>query len=301
LRTKQLLTEREVLALFETCSNRARWGTDDELGTLNHITPEKRLLALRSVTDGVMVSLGKDLVFEASSQTPPSAVHYMTYAGHDPQAALDVVAVSSHGLEVTHVDAVGHSYFEGRQYNGLMAADNVGPMGIARGSIHAQADGLLTRGVLLDVASVTGVEHLDHGSGISADDLEQAEKLGGVRVTAGDAIFIRSGLDLEDPDSGDPGTRTGVLACVVPWLHERGVAIYSGDCIEKIPSGYSRVPMPLHQVGLVAMGLCMLDNTDLEVLKSACAIHGRNEFAIFVAPLRIPGGTGSAVNPIAVF
>jgi hypothetical protein len=296
-----MLTANQVVDLFTSCSNANRWGGDDERGTLNYITPEVRRAALATVTVGEAISIGKDLVVKGSTQTPPSAVHYMTYAGDSPMAALDVVILSPHGLETTHLDAVGHSYFEGRQYNGRSAEENVTPDGIHHGSIMAMADGLLTRGVLLDVAAVRGLESLPAGTGVSAEDVQEAERRSGTQVRSGDAIFIRTGMDLIPVSQLSHGPRTGVLTDVVPWLHTREVAIYSGDCIERTPSGYDRVPMPLHQIGLVAMGLCMLDSPDVERLRGACQRFGRNEFLLTVAPLRIPGGTGSSVNPVAVF
>ena len=95
--------------------------------------------------------------------------------------------------------------------------------------------------------------------------------------------------------------REGLLADAVAWLHARDVALYAGDCIERLPSGYPRLPMPLHQIGLVAMGLCILDAPDVEALAAACATRARHEFVLLVAPLRIPGGTASPVNPLAIF
>src|SRR4029077_9499950 len=295
------MTEIEVLQLFDDCSNKGRWGEDDELGTLNYITPGQALSALRSVRVGATVSLGKDLRVRDSAQSPPSAALLMADPRQDPNAALDTLTVVQHGFEVTHVDAVGHSFYMGRQYNGRRADANVGPNGIHHGSIYALAGGVVTRGVLLDVARAKGVPHLEPGTGLSVADVESAERLAGVRVAQGDAVFVRSGLDLQPDTNRQTDTRTGVLPDVVRWLHERRVAIYSGDCIERIPSGYPSVPMPLHQVGLVAMGLCMLDSTDMEVLAGACSRFGRHDFAMVLAPLRIPGGTGSPVNPLALF
>jgi hypothetical protein len=97
------------------------------------------------------------------------------------------------------------------------------------------------------------------------------------------------------------GAREGVLAEVVPWLHEREVAVYSGDCIERLPSGYELVRMPLHQVGMAAMGLAIVDCADCERLVDECRSLGRYTFCVVISPLRIPGGSASAVNPIALF
>jgi kynurenine formamidase len=297
------MTEEEVLGLFEICSNADRWGADDERGTLNYVTPEKRLEALALVREGLTLSIGRDLVTRGSSQVPPSAVHVLTYAGHEPSAALELLTLVPHGFEMTHLDAVAHSYFEGRVYNNRRAAETVTTEGVRFGSIMAAADGIVTRGVLLDVAAARGVEYLRAEDGITVADLEAAEALAGTRVGRGDAIFVRSGLALRERAEGPigEGPREGLLAEVVPWLHEREVALYSGDCIERMPSGYERVPMPLHQIGMVAMGLLIMDCADCERLAESCRRLGRPEFCLLVAPLRVPGGTASAVNPIALF
>jgi hypothetical protein len=297
------VTEEEVLALFETCSNAERWGADDERGTLNYVTPEKRLEALALVRDGLTLSIGRDLVTRGSTQVPPSAVHVLTYAGHEPNAALELLTLVPHGFEMTHLDAVAHSYFEGRIYNNRRAAEAVTTGGVRFGSIMAAADGIVTRGILLDVAAARGVEHLRAEDGISVADLEAAEALAGTRVGRGDAIFVRSGQALRERAEGPigDGPREGLLAEVVPWLHEREVALYSGDCIERMPSGHERVPMPLHQIGMVAMGLAIMDCADCERLAESCRRLGRFEFCLVVAPLRVPAGTASAVNPIALF
>jgi kynurenine formamidase len=297
------MTEEEVLRLFETCSNAGRWGSGDERGTLNYVTREKRLEALALVRDGDSISIGRDLIVRGSTQSPPSATHVLLYAGHEPGAALELLSLVPHGFEMTHLDAVTHSYFEGRVYNGRWAAQTITPEGVSFGSIMAAAEGIVTRGVLLDVAAVRGVAHLRADDGISVDDLEQAEELAQTRVGSGDAVFIRSGQALREREEGPIGKsgREGVLAEVVPWLHEREVALYSGDCIERMPSGYERVPMPLHQIGMVAMGLAILDCADCERLADACRSRGRYTFCVCVAPLRVPGGSASAVNPLALF
>jgi len=297
------MTEAEVLELFRTCSNHRRWGTDDQLGTLNYVTPSKRLKALAAVRDGVAISFGRDLAVRGSRQLPPSAVHVMTYAAHDPASAEDLLVLSPHGFEMTHLDAVGHSFFAGELYNGRRAADTAGKAGLVFGSIYAMREGIVTRGILLDVGAARGVDFLAAGEGIGVADLEAAERLAEVKVGRGDAIFVRSGHErrLTQPDQSDDEPREGVLAEVLPWLHRREIALYGSDCIERLPSGYARVPLPLHQIGLVAMGLAILDCPNLELLASACRQHRRHDFLLTAAPLRIPGGTGSPVNPIAIF
>jgi kynurenine formamidase len=170
-------------------------------------------------------------------------------------------------------------------------------------SIMAMKNGVVTRGVFLDVARTRGVQWLEPSEGVTADDLDAAEQMAGVKVETGDALFLRVGLGAREAARGpeNPSIRAGVNPTCLPWIHEREVAVFSGDCVDQIPSGYDRVPLPLHQIGLVAMGLCLLDNTDMEALAQATARSGANEFLFCAAPLRIPGGTGSPVNPVAIF
>ncbi len=292
------MNEQQVLELFHTCSNWERWGPGDDRGTLNYITPQVRLRALRSVRHGEPVSLGRDLRASRSSW------HAMLYVGPDPISTADVLTVAPHGFDVTHVDALGHGLFQGRGYGGRQASETVTAGGLAHASIAAMADGVVTRGVLLDVAAASGVAYLPTDAGVGVGDLEAAQRIAGVAVQPGDAIFVHTGRDRREAAegvAGDDAPRPGLLPESVLWLHERQIAMYSGDCIERMPSGYPRVPMPLHQIGLVAMGLAILDNPDMERLLAATDRYESSAFLLVVAPLRIGGGTASAVNPLAVF
>jgi kynurenine formamidase len=211
--------------------------------------------------------------------------------------------VQIHGFDVTHLDALGHVYFEGRAYNGRQVGSIVSDEGLAFASICGMRDGIVTRGILLDIAEVRGVDMLGKGEGVSLEDVLEAERRGGVAVQRGDAIFIRSGIGLDKRwrDGSSIAGRPGVLPEVIPWIFDRQVSVYSGDCIEQLPDIGDAGDMPLHETGLVAMGLAILDNPDVEALLSVCNELGRREFMLTVAPLRIPGGTGSAVNPLALF
>jgi kynurenine formamidase len=290
-------------ALFDVCSNTGRWGPDDELGTLRHITPARRLAALATVRVADVVSIGKDLPVGRSRQVPPSVVHNMVHVDEDANAAIDFVSLMPHGYEVTHVDAVGHAFFDGQAYNGRRAREIITTAGLNFGSILAMRDGIVTRGVLLDVAGARGVAYLAAGEPITVADLERAERHACLRVAPGDAIFVRSGHDVRVSVEGSQtdDLPEGVAAEVHVWLRDREVAEYSGDCIEQLPANLDGVPMPLHQVGLAGLGLAILDVPDVEALAVACRGHGRSEFLLIVAPLRLPGGTGSAVNPLAIF
>jgi kynurenine formamidase len=298
------MTEDEVLALFERCSNAGRWGPDDQLGTLNFVTAEKRRAAARLVETGRLVSMARRLRRDASRNNPYPIAHRMM-AGLEPGAigSSDAVEIAPHGYAVTHLDALGHAFFGGGAWNGRRVADIAGPGGLAFGDIVPQRLGVFTRGVLLDVARARGAPWLEAGDGIAVADLEAAERLAGVRVGSGDALVVRVGLTPREAAQGeeDPRQRAGLLPECIPWLYEREIAVYGGDCIEQLPSGFAAVPAPLHQVGLVAMGLVMLDNPEVEELAAAVAAEGRSEFLLTCAPLPIPGATGSPVNPLAVF
>jgi kynurenine formamidase len=219
----------------------------------------------------------------------------------DTQSAFDSLTLDVHGFEATHLDALGHVFWRERAWNGRTTADVLSPEGLRFGDVvPAAIEGIVTRGVLLDVAAVHGVPHLPAGAGITAADLEAAEVLSGVQVGPGDAVFVRSGHAVRAAAEGDAhdeaAPHEGVTADVIPWLFERSVAVYSGDCIDQRPSGHSSVTMPLHMVGMVSMGLWLL-----EALAAGCARHGRADFLLIVAPLRLPGGTASAVNPLVIF
>lgn len=291
---------QEVLAwpeIFEACSNAGRWGNGDARGTLNYIDQAVVLRGLSCASAGEVVALG--------TLPPPhpfdadAPVRLQVYAS-DPSGrdAADVVAISPHGFEITHLDAIGHSFFEGTAYNHRSSKEVFDESGLQFGGIDAMAGGIVTRGVLLDVERSRGIDGLVDGA-VTASDLSAAEAASGTTVLPGDAVFVRSGIDRGGPDV--QGRRPGLVADAVIWLHERQVAVYSGDCIERMPGDDRRLPMVLHQVGHVAMGLAILDNPDMAALRAACDRHDRSEFLLVVAPLRLEGATGCAVNPLAVF
>jgi kynurenine formamidase len=297
------IPEDEVVALFTECSNRGRWGDDDELGTLNYITPAKRVQAAGLVRTGRFVSLGRDIDTVQSAVNPQPAIHQMLFYNRHSLTCVDSIALGIHGNATTHLDALGHIFWGECLYNGRQQADVVTPGGLLYANIMAQKEGIFTRGVLLDVAAARGVAWLTPEQSVTPQDLEAAEAASGMRVEPGDAVVVHIGLEARERVEGpeNPSVRAGLDAGAVRWLHQRQVAVFTGDCFERIPQPYRRVPLPLHQVGLVAMGLVLLDNPTLVELVRVCNRLGRAEFLLTAAPLRIPNGTGSPVNPIAGF
>ncbi|MFJ9821078.1 cyclase family protein [Streptomyces sp. NPDC101151] len=297
------MDEDEVTALFERCSNRGRWGADDELGTLNYITEDKRRRAAALVRTGRSVSLARDLSTVQSPVNPQPVLHLMTHDPHRPAtAALDYLGLHVHGL-ATHIDAVAHIHWEGACYNGRDIEEILTPQGLAFGSVHAQRGGIFTRGVLLDIAQAREVEWLARGDVVTTADLDRAQARQDVRVESGDAVLVRVGLQAREAVEGPQklADRAGLDVGCVTWLHHHEAALYGGDCIEALPSPHPRLPLPLHQIGLAAMGLTLLDWPLVEQLSQICRELGTWEFLIVIAPLPLPGGTGSPVNPLCLF
>jgi kynurenine formamidase len=300
-------TDEEVASFVEKLSNWGRWGDDDEVGTLNLITPGKVAAAASLVTDGVSVSLSHDLAVLQAPNNPRPAVHLMQYMGANPSGAVDFLGIACHGYATTHIDALCHEWHEGTMYNGFKIAEHVKPSGSRKCAVDAMRNGIVTRGVLLDIARAQNRPWLDVGERIHVEDLERAEELEGVTVGPGDALILRVGQwprmereGIENP-LAKGFVRNGIDADCLPWIRERGVAVYSGDCIERIPSEYPSTRMPLHQIGIAAMGLVLVDNLAVEDVAQSCDRLNRWEFLFMCSPLRLRRGTGTAVNPLAVF
>jgi kynurenine formamidase len=309
-------SEDEVLSYFERCSNWGRWGADDTLGTMNHLTPEARRAAAGLVHDGVGVTCARRIPKDHEDDFVAPPLHYMvssgeTFAGKETlpdalQVSTDFIGLEYHGFAVTHLDALCHLFRDGKMYNGL-PADRVTTSGGA--TVHAVEnlrDGVVGRGVLLDIAGGRGVPWLEPGDGVYPEDLEAAEEQAGVQVRSGDILLCRFGTmarrNALGPSRQVFSARPGLHASCLPWLHQREIAVLGSDSAQDLyPSGYRRLRAPVHQVGIVAMGLWLLDNCDLERLAEACHRGRRWEFLFTMAPLRITNGTGSPVNPIAVF
>ncbi len=309
-----LPTTEDLGRLFDSLKNWGRWGADDEIGALNHLTPAHRAAAAALVSDGVTVSLAHDLPTKPTPENPYPAEHHMLASGDARdasgipgyEATRDYVGAHVHGLGVTHIDALCHMFVDSQMYNGG-APSLVRSDGARRNSVMSMADGLVGRGVLLDVARALDVDHLDSKSLVTVALLEATEAIEGVRVGTGDILMVGTGRDARRHAQGgtlNPGVdgMAGLHPECLPWLHERGIAVLGSDGIsDAMPGlGIAQWPFPIHQIGIVAIGLHLIDNMALAAISEQCAERGRWEFLLSVAPLRIEGGTGCPVNPIAV-
>jgi kynurenine formamidase len=315
--SKQIPGQEEVLGYFDRCNNWGRWGSDDELGTLNYITRRHRSVAAQTVTDGVSVSCARlipTLRVEEDFQSPP--LHFMTASGDawigkatptgGLQAAGDFVGLAFHGFAVTHLDSLCHIFRDGQMYNGRSAELVSTTAGATVLGVDTVRDGIVGRGVLLDIPLLKGRDWLEPDEGVFPEDLAAAEELAGLTVGTGDILLCRFGVMARRKALGPSrevfARRPGLHAACAPWLHERQVAALGSDSAQDLfPSGYPALRAPLHQIGIVAMGLCLIDNCDLEALSATCRQLGRWQFLLTVGALRIENGTGSPVNPIALF
>ncbi|GAA2372146.1 cyclase family protein [Dactylosporangium salmoneum] len=305
------MTTDEVKRRYEAVSNWGRWGADDARGTLNLITAEVVTRAATLVRSGRVIGCGR--IDETPSViNPVPAAHHMLAAGDLPEdgcgIAADYLGIAPHGASTTHIDAFCHIYFDGRMYNGHPAS-LVRSDGAQVNSIAALADGVTTRGILLDLPAVAGEPFWDPARPITATDLDRAAELAGVEPGPGDALLLRVGREPRRRLHGVAGERTadgslflaGPDASALPWLHDRDIALLGSDGgNDALPSPHTRERMPIHVGCLVFMGVHLIDNMHLEDLHAACTAAGRFEFLFTVSPLPFARATGSPVNPIAV-
>jgi kynurenine formamidase len=304
------VTEAEVIEMFDTLSNWGRWGEDDKLGTLNLITPEITKAAAAAVRTGRTVSLARTISPKYAPDNTHPPLHFMIASGEGAPAvgsgaSADWYGMACHGHSMTHLDSLGHLFWNGKMYNGRPASRVDQATGAKDGSIEDAGDGVVTRGVLLDLPRTLGVSYLEPGYRISPDELESAEAMAGIRVRSGDAVLVRTGRDadraLRGPHLPDEQGCAGLSASCLPWIRERGIAVLGSDVAhDPLPSPYERLAGPIHSVGIVGMGLWLLDNAYLEDLATAAAGAAQWEFWFSMGPLKLKRGTGSPVNPLAV-
>lgn len=300
------MAKAEFDAMIQSISNWKRWGSDDELGTLNLITPEKRVAAAALVKDGITVSLELDVNKIKSEFNGNPFEHELStgeFGGH--KVAGDKYSVEYHGFAHSHMDGLPHFAHKGFFYNGVpfSAAKT---SGAERLGIHnAGVNGVFTRGVLVDMPRHLGLEFLDPGTAITTADIESWEAANNVKIASGDVLLIRTGRWAKVAKDGPwifTEKAAGLHASVAVWLKSRDLAVIGSDGVSDVMlSGVEGLVNPLHELVLVGLGMPLLDNLDLELLATVAAKKNRSTFLFVGAPLRVQGGTGSPLNPLAVF
>lgn len=299
--------------LFERVSNWGRWGPDDEKGTLNYLQPEHIRASAALVKSGGHVSLSLPINTVAGPDNPRPSIHHMVKT-HDirpehgePRFAGDYLGSELHGDSRTHIDALCHVAYKGKLYNGKSAA-SVTSRGATLMDVTAYAHGIAGRGVLLDVPRFRKIKWLEPGEAVTAEEIQAVENFQGVRLSEGDIFLFRTGhhrrrLELGAWNNSCEGEgQAGLHVNAMPLLHERKVAVFfpDGDG-ETVPSNVEGVPYPVHALQIAAMGMACADSLQFEELIKVCEQEQRWTFMVVAAPLRLPQGTGSLFNPIAIF
>ena len=304
-------TKAELDRWMTELSNWGRWGRDDQLGTLNTITPTKRQAAAALVTAGLNVSLAHDVL---TVRSPNTNQGFVLQPSIFPRGvATDKLEIEAHNG--THFDALCHVAWDGILYNGLSFAEVAKvPDGCTKMDITTLEHGIVTRGILIDIPRLKRLPYLEPGTHVYREDIEAWEKQAGVRIGAGDAIFLRTGRWAQRASPGPVG-RSGFDASFLPFLKERDVALLASDGVHEVgtvpgcpsqigtedPLAGSMCRIPVHKFAIVALGMHLIDNLDLEAAAETAARLERWEFLFVAAPIRVPNGTGSPINPIAVF
>ncbi len=301
-------TPQDFLRLQKELSNWNRWGADDQMGAVNLITPDKRKAALHTVKEGVSFSMARNAEIKEAVDNPVPIVRKTTRTGASVSKAgiastSDTFFISYHGMAHTHMDSLCHFVYDGKIYNGY-SSDTVGEEGAAKNSILNFKNGIMTRGVLMDMARYKGVDWLEPGTPIYPEDLEGWEKKAGVKVQPGDVMIVRTGRWARRDALGPwpPTQLAGLHMSCAPWMHARDVAIIGGDDAQDVlPSQVAGISQPIHELCIVVMGMPIFDNLDLELVSREAEKRKRWDFLVTASPAAVPGATGSVLNPIATF
>ena len=298
----------EYEKVFKEISNWGRWGEDDQLGTMNLVTDEKRKQAAALVKEGIAVSMAHPVVQEVTA---------------DMQSPFELSGGGSrfsygfHSTTQSHLDAICQFDYKGELYNGHNVKDVKPSTGCTVLDTDRLKDGLITRGILLDIPRLRGVKYLEPGTPVYASDFEAFEKMAGITIGPGDAIFLRTGRWARRAEKGPwvlypapPGEgEAGYHASTPVWFKERDVAIVGADVSNDVTPHievkeevlqYTR-GMPVHSLTIVALGGIVVDAMDLEAVAETAARLNRWEFMVTGAPPRVEGATGSLINLVAVF
>jgi len=303
---RRVPTKDEVLAYLKEDRNWGRWGQDDQVGAVNMVTPEKRAAAARLVKSGRAVSLSREFPKVAAPNNPTPAIHYMKRNIRDDSsgAATDYYGISYHGTATTHLDALCHVWDANGMWNGRNPEEVITFDGAKWGSIEHWKEGIITRGVLLDVPKHRGEPFVTQEKPIHGWELEDIAKEQGVTMEPGDALVVYGGRENwneVNPLWGTAGapSRPGLHASCLKFIRESDCCVLVWDMMDHSPNGYD-LAWSVHG-SIFAYGIGLLDNALLQPLAEACAQENRYEFMLTINPLRVVGGTGSPVNPIALF
>jgi kynurenine formamidase len=314
------MSEETLRQLVLQVRNWGRWGPDDEIGTLNYITPETIAEGCRLATTGKVFALGIPLDRhgpQSGTRQRFNPIHTMFRDGGDqPKTPAEVLSMQGYGGSddwivmplqcVTQWDSLAHIFYEGKMWNGYDAT-LVTSSGAAKNSIDKTTSKLVGRGVLLDVARHRGVRALEPGYAITVADLEATAAAQKVDVRRGDIVLVRTGhmsryLDKGDWRHFDLDDFPGVSVHTAPWMHAKQIAAVASDnyAVEVRPSELPSFRNPFHVCAIPNMGLTLGEIFNLEELAVDCAADGRYAFLLVAPPLPVVRGVGTPINPYAL-
>lgn len=311
-------TDAYMTQLMGELSNWGRWGPDDELGTLNHLTDDRRRQAAAEVQTGETISLA--MTFDRHGPQPAGDRRMnpqvtMLETGTDLRLGVQEGAVDGWGYAddmvtmalqaATHWDGLAHAFYGYQMYNGY-PCELVTARGAQRNAITAARERVAGRGVLLDIPRVLGTPWLEPGYPIGRHELESAAAVQGVSVTPGDILLIRTGaMERALRSDGWEGyayaDEPGLSIEALPWIHDHQIAAVATDnwACEVLPAGGS-IMLPFHVVSIVFMGLLVGENFRLDELARRCADTARWTFFFAGVPIPFTGAVGAPVNPLAI-
>jgi len=294
-------SDAELRADFQARRNWGRWGVDDQVGALNLVTPAKRLAALALATTGRTVSLSRPYPKTPGPRNPTPAQHFMNiFIGPRAGAVTDYYGFVYHGFSMTHIDALCHVWDGPHMWNDRDPRVELRADGARFADVSAWSGGIITRGVLLDVPRFRREPYVEPGRPVHGSELEAVAASQGVALEPGDALLVYSGREAYTRAVPTPeGDTPGLHGSCAPFIRDHDVAMLVWDMMDASPN-VEGLRWPVHGV-LSNYGVALLDNALLEPLAAACAEEARYEFALIVLPLVVEGGTGSPVNPIALF
>ena len=231
----------EFDALFQEVSNAGRWGPDDERGTANLITPDKVREAAALVQSGITVSLAHNPMPDEAIDNPDAAFNHTM----SESLTSDTYEFTYHGYGVSHIDSLCHFAYKDMFYNNVPRSASSAEEGCTKNGISNLQQGIVTRGILLDIPRLKGVPYLEPTTPIYIEDIEAWEEQG-VTVGSGDVIFIRTGRWARRAAEGPQvsGNSAGIHASVVRWIRERDVAFVGSDAATDVQP--SLVDQPVH-------------------------------------------------------
>jgi kynurenine formamidase len=281
----------------------SKWGADDERGAANHVTPATVLRAMRVIRTGEIVELGRVLSSDIPAVAPRRFDLYTKRTngplGANKRMSNEEFVATELGQIGTQFDMLSHQGIDGSLYNCVPIEGTATRTGFTKLGVE-KIGALVARGVLVDIAGLKSVEMLAVDHEISVAEIEAALAREHVTLEAGDAVLLHTGWGrLWGVDNARYAARSpGIGVAAAEWLAKKDVLLFGADTgpVEILPNPDPQVDLPVHQIALVVNGIFLLENLRLDQLAAAHAY----EFALIVQPLKIKGGTGSTVAPIAI-